>query len=241
MELLTIYYTWNHLTVCENKWLLLNWNISILNYNTSNHLTVYENKWLLLNWNISILNYNTWNHLNVYENKWLLLNWNISILNYNTWNHLTVCQQMSYGSLKKLSTNYSFTNHRYIIRMYKQDLALNTPEWLICYKHNTTNQPFSCTSCHIKAKELVVPYYLLLMLNIEGRMIMMDPNEDGEWQDTSCISMYRDAHSLTRYCLVGVNFDWVIDFNGMSTHLGLFYTKSLRNSIHCKLIFSFFE
>ena len=33
-----------------------------------------------------------------------------------------------------LSTNYLFTNHRYLIEMYTQDLALNNLKWLICHK-----------------------------------------------------------------------------------------------------------
>ena len=31
--------------------------------------------------------------------------------------------------------------------------------------------------------------------------------------------------------------DWVIDFNGTSTHLGLFYAQSLGNCNHCMYIF----
>ena len=34
-------------------------------------------------------------------------------------------------------------------------------------------------------------------------------------------------------------YDWLIDFNGMSTRLGLFYTKMLRNCVHCTVIFTF--
>ena len=30
--------------------------------------------------------------------------------------------------------------------------------------------------------------------------------------------------------------DWLIDFNSMSTHLGLFYDKQLGNQIHCMFI-----
>ena len=34
-------------------------------------------------------------------------------------------------------------------------------------------------------------------------------------------------------------FDWVIDFNGMSTRLGLFYAKKFGNRVHCTLVFAF--
>ena len=33
---------------------------------------------------------------------------------------------------------------------------------------------------------------------------------------------------------------WLIDFNNMSTHLGLFYSKRFRNLIHYMFIFTFF-
>ena len=34
--------------------------------------------------------------------------------------------------------------------------------------------------------------------------------------------------------------NWLTDSNGMSTYLGLFYTKILRNHIHCNCISTFF-
>ena len=42
-------------------------------------------------------------------------------------------QKISSGTLKMLSTN-DFTNRIYLIYMYKQDLALNNLQWLICHK-----------------------------------------------------------------------------------------------------------
>ena len=35
-------------------------------------------------------------------------------------------------------------------------------------------------------------------------------------------------------------FNWLTDFNGMSTHQGLFYALRLVNPIHCMYTFSFF-
>ena len=39
-------------------------------------------------------------------------------------------------------------------------------------------------------------------------------------------TVYKDCSKFS------VNIDWFIDFNGMSTHLGLFYAKWLGNHIH---------
>ena len=36
-------------------------------------------------------------------------------------------------------------------------------------------------------------------------------------------------------------YSWFIDFNGMSTCLGLFYTERLRNHVHCAFISTFFK
>ena len=59
----------------------------------------------------------------------------------NTWNNLTVCKQMSSSSFKNCYlTKYSFTNHIYLVYVYKQDLALNNQKRLICRK-TPTNQP----------------------------------------------------------------------------------------------------
>ena len=45
-------------------------------------------------------------------------------LHRNNWNHLTVCKQMNSDSFKNF-INKIFTNHIYLIDMYKKDLALN--------------------------------------------------------------------------------------------------------------------
>ena len=39
------------------------------------------------------------------------------------------------------------------------------------------------------------------------------------------------------YIFFVYSFDWLIDFNGMSTHLELFYGTSLRNHVHSTFIF----
>ena len=46
--------------------------------------------------------------------------------------YLNVCEQMSSGFLKNVSK--IFTNHIYLVDVYKKDLALNNRQWLICYK-----------------------------------------------------------------------------------------------------------
>ena len=48
---------------------------------------------------------------------------------------------MSFGLLKMLATNYSFTHHLYVIFMYKQNLTLNNLQGMIWRKTQPTNQP----------------------------------------------------------------------------------------------------
>ena len=50
---------------------------------------------------------------------------------------------MSSGLFKMLPTNYLFTNHMFNIYMYKQDLALNNQQGLICYKALSINKPIN--------------------------------------------------------------------------------------------------
>ena len=50
------------------------------------------------------------------------------VLHSNTWNHLTVYKWMN-GVINKM-----FIDIIYLIYMYEQDLALNNPQWFICYK-----------------------------------------------------------------------------------------------------------
>ena len=52
------------------------------------------------------------------------------MLNSNTWNHLTVCKQISSNLFKNEITYKLYTEKSY---MYKQDLALNNHEGLICH------------------------------------------------------------------------------------------------------------
>ena len=42
-----------------------------------------------------------------------------------------------------LPTNYIFTNHIYLIYMYKQDLVYNNLQGLICHKIQPTNKKYS--------------------------------------------------------------------------------------------------
>ena len=49
-----------------------------------------------------------------------------------------VCKQMSSDLFKMLPTNYLFTVFN--IHMYKEDLALNNLQGLICHKAQLTNQ-----------------------------------------------------------------------------------------------------
>ena len=64
-------------------------------------------------------------------NKWLMLIF--GLLYSNTWNHLTVCKKKTLVNLRMSSKNV-FINYIYLIYVYKQDLALNNLQWLICHK-----------------------------------------------------------------------------------------------------------
>ena len=55
------------------------------------------------------------------------------LLHSNSWNHLTLCKEISTGSFKNV-INKMFTTHMYLIYMYKEDMALNNLQCLICHK-----------------------------------------------------------------------------------------------------------
>ena len=56
------------------------------------------------------------------------------MIHSNTWNNLTVCKRISFSSFKNICQNV-LTNHIYIyIYIYREYLALNNLEWLICHK-----------------------------------------------------------------------------------------------------------
>ena len=61
-------------------------------------------------------------HLNVC--KWMT-DVKLLLLHRNIWKHLTMCKQMSTCSFKKCYQQNMFTNHIYLIYMYKEDLAWN--------------------------------------------------------------------------------------------------------------------
>ena len=48
---------------------------------------------------------------------------------------------MSSGSFKKWNLQNVFTNHIYLIYMYKLDLAINNLQRLICHKTNHRESP----------------------------------------------------------------------------------------------------
>ena len=68
------------------------------------------------------------------------------LLHSNNRKHFIVCKQMSLGLYKKmLSTKYAYKS--YLIFMYKEDLALNNQQMLICHK---PNQPLKISMPDIK-------------------------------------------------------------------------------------------
>ena len=51
----------------------------------------------------------------------------------NTWNHLTV-QKNKLKLISKCFLQNVFINHKYLIYIYKEDLALNNLKWFMCHK-----------------------------------------------------------------------------------------------------------
>ena len=59
-----------------------------------------------------------------------------------------------------ISTNNSFTNHIYLTYMYKQDLALNKLQGLICHKTQPNHQPYTAKELELlqhTANILILP------------------------------------------------------------------------------------
>ena len=57
------------------------------------------------------------------------------LLDRNTWNNLTVSEKMNSGSFKRVIYKMCLQiTYIYLIYMYKEDLALNNLQWLICHK-----------------------------------------------------------------------------------------------------------
>ena len=63
---------------------------------------------------------------------------------------------MSSGLFKMLNKNYVFINHIFDMNIYKQDLALNNLQRLICHKTQPNNQP---------GERIVAVLYLMIKNN----------------------------------------------------------------------------
>ena len=60
-----------------------------------------------------------------------------------------VCDTLQYMELFNFLDSHMFTNHIYLIYMYKLDLALNNLQWLICHKTKSKpNQDLLCCTHH---------------------------------------------------------------------------------------------
>ena len=94
------------------------------------------------------------------------------MLDRNIQNHLTVCKKNDLSLIKKCYQQNVFTNNIYLIHMYKEELVLNNPQYLICHKtqSNQTVCWILSTLKHIQAVEIIFffqcIYYLLLLLFI---------------------------------------------------------------------------
>ena len=62
------------------------------------------------------------------------------VIHSNTWNHLILHRKMSLGSFKNVIKKCVYRSYIFNMHAYKQDLALNNQQWLICHK-NQPNQP----------------------------------------------------------------------------------------------------
>ena len=76
---------------------------------------------------------NCYCYIKILESTELCAKIKLFVLHNNTWNQLTVCKQMSSGSFRNVI--FRICVHRlYIYYQFKDDLALNSIQGLICYK-----------------------------------------------------------------------------------------------------------
>ena len=75
---------------------------------------------------------------------------------------------MSLISFKNVNPQNVFTNHIYLINMYKEYLVLNNLEWLICYKiqPNQTKPNYfnDLNYCYLSAVDPQLPFSSTLMI-----------------------------------------------------------------------------
>ena len=66
-------------------------------------------------------------------------------LNICIWNHLNVCKKKKNLNSLRCYLQNVFTNHIYLIYMYKEDLALYNLQRLICHKTQPLNEILTFT------------------------------------------------------------------------------------------------
>ena len=76
------------------------------------------------------------------------------VLHSSTWNHLTVYKKMSSGSFKNVIYKMCL-QFIYLIYMYKQYLALNNFQGLICHKTKLNKFPYIYIYIYIYEYSLV--------------------------------------------------------------------------------------
>ena len=108
------------------------------------------------------------------------------LLKRNIWNHVIKRKEMSSGLFKNIDTYQLFYNKSY---KYKQDLALNNPQRLICYK---TSKPSK--TCN--------PLYWVSSYQLQGK-INWYFFEVGIWQ-------YPFAHPPRTYQLLWRILSWPV-------------------------------
>ena len=75
------------------------------------------------------------------------------------YNHLTECKQMSSGLFKK-----SYMHLQITYKMYKEDLALNNLQWLICHKTQPNLKCNLYTGLHTLPKTIHQKVRMIILL-----------------------------------------------------------------------------
>ena len=101
-------------------------------------------------------------------------------LDSNTWSHLTLWKTMSSGSFKNVITKMCL---EVLYILYKQDLAFNNLQWLICHKTKPTDFPPIAQSHAWPLQKMLYPLNIPYKECLRYQAIKLTP--------------------LIRYCLMG--------------------------------------
>ena len=98
---------------------------------------------------------------------------------------------MSSVLLKMLPTNYSLTNHIYMMYMSKQNLASNNPQGLICHKTSTKPKQISHTHTHTHTSQgLYFSVNYQELLKVDFLKVKNQPTFLGNWNHTLSFAQF---------------------------------------------------